>query len=124
MIESCSQTGHCRRMVSAQLAAQSVSSLCDGTESGIKRIVLYWSSASGIDPPRSEPESGAPPLLNRKPNWKRIQLLGYDPYRCDSKDWPVITDLTESGDRAKHIGGEWRTTTPRFLSFCWNLRRP
>src|SRR5215469_15309044 len=81
-------------MVSAQLAAQSVSSLCDGTESGIKRIVLYWSSASGIDPPRSEPESGAPPLLNRKPNWKRIQLLGYDPYRCDSKDWPVITDFS------------------------------
>src|SRR2546428_3612261 len=39
MIEPCSQTGHCRRMASAQLAAQSVSSLCGGTESGIKRIV-------------------------------------------------------------------------------------
>src|SRR6266705_862550 len=39
MIESCSQTGHCRRIASAQLAAQSVSSLCGGTESGIKRIV-------------------------------------------------------------------------------------
>ncbi|PYS03248.1 MAG: hypothetical protein DMG16_06250, partial [Acidobacteria bacterium] len=27
-------------------------------------------------------------------NWKRIELLGYDLYRCDSKDWPVITDFT------------------------------
>src|SRR5215472_10715878 len=83
-------------MVSAQPAAQSVSSLCDGTETGIKRIVLDWSSASGIDPPRSEAGSGAPPLLNRKPNWKRIQLLGYDLHRCDSKDWPVITDFSST----------------------------
>jgi hypothetical protein len=37
--------GHRRRMASAQLAAQSVSSLCGGTESGIKRIVAHGSSA-------------------------------------------------------------------------------
>jgi hypothetical protein len=80
-------------MASAQLAAQSVSSLCDGTESGINRIVLYWSSVPGLDPPRSEPEAELLPLLNRKTNWKRIQLLGYDLYWCDSEDWPVITDL-------------------------------
>src|SRR5947209_7298438 len=40
-----------------QLAAQSISSLCDGAESGIKRIVPYRSSAPGVDPPRSEPEA-------------------------------------------------------------------
>ena len=26
------------------------------------------------------------PPEQKKPNWKRIQLLGYDLYRCDSKD--------------------------------------
>jgi len=64
-------------MAPAQLAAQSVSSLCGGTESGINRIVPYRSSAPGIDLPRSEPEAELL-LLKRNPNWKRIQLLGYD----------------------------------------------
>ena len=68
---------YCNAVASAQLAAQSVSSLCDGTESGIKRIVPYWSSAPGIDPPRSEPEAELL-LLKRNPNWKRIPLLGND----------------------------------------------
>jgi hypothetical protein len=64
-------------MTSAQLAAQSVSSLWDGTESGIKRIVPYGSSAPGIDPPRSELEAELL-LLKRNSSWKRIPLLGYD----------------------------------------------
>jgi hypothetical protein len=55
MIESRSQAGHRRKMTSAQLAAQSTSSLCGGMESGINRIVAHWGSASGVDLPRSEP---------------------------------------------------------------------
>src|SRR5215813_5334258 len=57
MIESCSQTGHCRRIASAQPAAQSVSSLCGGTESGIKRIVSIGALLRDIDLPRSAPEA-------------------------------------------------------------------
>jgi len=44
IIESRSQAGHRRKMTSAQLAAQSVSRLYGGTESGINRIVAHWSS--------------------------------------------------------------------------------
>jgi hypothetical protein len=51
MIESRSQAGHGRRMTS-QFAAQSVSSLCGGTESRINRIVAHRGSA--------------PPALTRK----------------------------------------------------------
>src|ERR1700686_2882423 len=57
MIESRSQVGHRRRMALSQSLAQSVSSLCSGAESGIKRIVVHWGSAAGVDLPRSEPEA-------------------------------------------------------------------
>ena len=61
-----------------------------------------WELCPGVDLPRSEPEAELL-LLNRKPNWKRIQLLGYDLYTCDSKDWPVITDLpTTEGKWGKY----------------------
>ena len=56
MIESRSHAGHRRRILSQSLA-QSVSSLCGSAESGIKRIVVHWGSATGADPPRSEPEA-------------------------------------------------------------------
>src|SRR5437899_229501 len=69
MIESCSQTGHCRRMVPAQLAAQSVSSLCGGTESGIKRIVPYWRSTPTLTHQESAPEPEHPPPEEQSPNW-------------------------------------------------------
>jgi hypothetical protein len=55
--------------------AQSVSSLCGGAESGIKRIVVHGGSAIGVDLPRSEPEAEL--LLLNKPNRKRIKLSGY-----------------------------------------------
>jgi hypothetical protein len=57
----------------------------------------------GVDLPRSEPEAELLPLLNRKPNWKRIQLLAYDLDGCDSKDWPVITNnsTTEKSRRVR-----------------------
>jgi hypothetical protein len=45
----------------SQSVAQSVSSLCSGAESGIKRIVVHWGSAAGVDLPRSEPEAELPP---------------------------------------------------------------
>src|SRR6202140_1316727 len=57
MIESRSQVGHRRRMALSQSLAQSVSSLCSGAESGIKRIVVHWGSAAGVDLPRSEPKA-------------------------------------------------------------------
>jgi len=72
----------------SQSVAQSVSSLCSGAESGIKRIVVHWGSAAGVDLPRSEPEAEL--LLLNKSNWKRIKLLGYSFQRCDSESWPVI----------------------------------
>jgi hypothetical protein len=72
MIESCSQTGHCRRMTSAQLAAQSVSSLSYGTESGIKRIVPYGSSAPvSTRQDLSRKRSSSPP--EQKPNWSCVR---------------------------------------------------
>jgi hypothetical protein len=76
MIKSHPQIGHRRKMASAQLAAHSVSSLCAGTESGINEIVARWSSAPGVDLPRSRPEAELLPP-EEKSNWKRIQLLGY-----------------------------------------------
>jgi hypothetical protein len=45
MVESRSQTGHRRKMTSAQFAAQSVSNLRGGMESGINRIADHWGSA-------------------------------------------------------------------------------
>jgi hypothetical protein len=51
-----------------------------------------WGLYPGVDPPRSEPEA-EPLLLKRKnPNWRRITLLSYGFWRCDSKDWPVNFD--------------------------------
>jgi len=73
MIESRSHAGHRRRILSQSLA-QSVSSLCGSAESGINRIVVPWGSATGADPPRSEPEAEL--LLLKKPNRKRIELSG------------------------------------------------
>jgi hypothetical protein len=57
VIESCTQIGHCRGIIPAQLAAQSVSSLCRGSESGIKIIVSTGALLPVIDPPRSVPEA-------------------------------------------------------------------
>ena len=88
MIESRSQAGHRRRMALSQSLAQSVSSLCCGAESGIKRIVVHWGSAAGVDLPRSEPEAEL--LLLNKSNRKRIKLSGYSFSGCDSESWPVI----------------------------------
>jgi hypothetical protein len=88
MIESRSQAGHRRRMALSQSLAQSVSSLYCGAESGIKRIVVHWGSAAGVDLPRSEPEAEL--LLLNKSNRKRIKLSGYSFSGCDSESWPVI----------------------------------
>src|SRR6267143_574256 len=88
MIESRSQAGHRRRMALSQSLAQSVSSLYCGAESGIKRIVVHWGSAAGVDLPRSEPEAEL--LLLNKSNRKRIKLSGYRFSGCDSESWPVI----------------------------------
>src|SRR5712664_4129113 len=93
MIESRSQAGHRRRMALSQSLAQSVSSLCCGAESGIKRIVVHWGSAAGVDLPRSEPEAEL--LLLNKSNPKRIKLSGYSFSGCDSESWPVIVGHTE-----------------------------
>jgi len=57
MIEITFTSGHRRKMTSAQLAAQSVSSLRGGNGKWDKRIVAHWSSAHGVDLPRSEPEA-------------------------------------------------------------------
>ena len=65
-----SQTGHRRRMTLSQSPAQSVSSLCGGAESGIKRIVVQGGLYPGADPPRSEPEV-EPLLLKRKSQLKK-----------------------------------------------------
>jgi hypothetical protein len=79
MIESISHTGHRRRITSAQLAAQSVSSLCGGTESGINRIVLHG-ALPRLDLPRSEPEaellSPKTKIQLKENNPSRFQLLG------------------------------------------------
>jgi hypothetical protein len=48
----------------AQLAAQSVSSFCGGTESRIKRIVALW-SCLGVDLPTSEPKAELLPLIRK-----------------------------------------------------------
>src|SRR5216683_3667811 len=93
MIESRSQAGHRRRMALSQSLAQSVSSLCCGAESGIKRIVVHWGSAAGVDLPRSEPEAEL--LLLNKSNPKRIKLSGYSFSGCDSESWPVIVAKQE-----------------------------
>src|ERR1700694_1649370 len=93
MIESRSQAGHRLRMACSQSLAQSVSSLCCRAESGIKRIVVHWGSAAGVDLPRSEPEAEL--LLLNKSNRKRIKLSGYSFSGCDSERWPVIVGKPE-----------------------------
>ena len=71
MIESLSQAGHRRRITSAQLAAQSVSSLCSGGTS--------LELCHGVDLPTSEPEAellppeGKVQLKENSPS--RLQLL-------------------------------------------------
>ena len=45
MIESRSQAEHFPRMTWLRSPAQSLSGLCGGAESGIKRIVTHWVSA-------------------------------------------------------------------------------
>jgi hypothetical protein len=75
MIESISHAGHLRRITSAQLAAQSVSSLCGGAESGIKRIVAHWSSAPPVLTCQDLSRRRSSFLLKQKSNWKRITLL-------------------------------------------------
>src|SRR5216683_6202317 len=107
MIESRSQAGHRRRMALSQSLAQSVSSLCCGAESGIKRIVVHWGSAAGVDLPRSEPEAEL--LLLNKSNRKRIKLSGYRFSGCDSESWPVIFGKPEAIQRRtsrKYFGSE------------------
>jgi hypothetical protein len=78
MIESRSQTGHRRKMTSAQLAAQSVSSLCPGAQSGINRIVAHGGFALWRWTRQDRSRKRSPFFLNQKSNWKRIQLVGYD----------------------------------------------
>jgi hypothetical protein len=51
-------------------------------------FAVHWSSAAGVDLPRSEPEAEL--LLLKQSNWKRIKLLGHSLQRCDSESWPVI----------------------------------
>ena len=64
-MESRSQTGHRHSMTFSHSLAQSISSLCGGAESGIKRIVVHRGSGSGANLPRSEPQA-EPLLLKRK----------------------------------------------------------
>ena len=61
MIESRSQAGHRRKMISAQPAAQSVWSLCGGAESGINKIVAHRGSC--------------PPALTRQDLSREAELL-------------------------------------------------
>ena len=84
MIESRSQTGHRRKMTWAQLAAQSVSSLCPGTQSGINRIVAHGGFALWRWTRQDRSRKRSPFLLNQKSNWKRLQLEPgtYDPRNC------------------------------------------
>jgi len=67
MIESRSQTGHRRKMTSAQFAAQSVSNLCAGAESEINRIVAHRGSALRRWPAKIAAGSGAPSSWNKNP---------------------------------------------------------
>jgi hypothetical protein len=75
MIESHSQAGHRRRMALSQSLAQSVSSLCCGVESGIKRIEVHWGSAAGVDLSRSEPEAERLTIVNVMLSSLRMVLL-------------------------------------------------
>ena len=73
-----SQTGHRGRIISSQLAAQSVSSLCGGAQSGINRIVLHRGSAPALT--RQDLSRKRSPFLLKKTqleenNASRIQLL-------------------------------------------------
>src|SRR5216684_5122885 len=95
MIESRSQAGHRRNMTSAQPAAQSVSSLYGGAESGINRIVAHWSSAPPALTCQDLSRKRSSFLLKQKSNWKRITLLACSFYGCDSEYWPVIPTIRE-----------------------------
>src|SRR5207244_5297705 len=93
MIESCSQTGHCRRIASAQLAAQSVSSLCGGTESGIKRIVSIGALPRDIDLPRSAPEAELLPPEDKIPTGDKENRILPEIYRVAEYRVHVIPDI-------------------------------
>jgi len=77
MIKSHPQGGHRRKMISAQLAAQSASSLSGETESGINRIVDHWGSAPPVLTSQDRSRKQSSFLLKQKIQLKRIQLLGY-----------------------------------------------
>src|ERR1035437_9590127 len=88
MIESCSQNGQRRMMISSQCSAQSAASLSGATETETKTIVRHRGSASGLDPPRSSTE--VKPRLLKKIQLKEnitsyLQAVGHDP-----SYWPVI----------------------------------
>jgi hypothetical protein len=89
MIESRSQTGHRRKMISSQPSAQSVARLSGPAETETKRIVSHRGSASGFDRPRSSSEA-EPRLLKKNPTERNItsylQGAGHDPGY-----WPVIS---------------------------------
>src|SRR5438309_1905555 len=70
-------SGHRRKMTSAQFAAQSVSNLCGGMESGINRIVDHWGSAPPALTSQDRSRKQSSFLLKQKIQLKRIQLLGY-----------------------------------------------
>jgi hypothetical protein len=69
--------------------------LCGSAEIGIKKIVVHWGSATGADPPRSEPEAD---LLPEKPNRNENKAFRLEFLECDSKGWPVIIDDTPGID--------------------------
>jgi hypothetical protein len=79
MIESCSQTGHRRRMTLSDSTAHSSSILRGWTESGIK-IIVAQGALPGVDLPRSEPEAELPPpekkIQLKENNASHLQLLG------------------------------------------------
>src|SRR5256885_15968527 len=64
----------------SQSPAQSFSTLCSGTESGINRIVPHRSSALGVDPPRSQPEAE---LLPSKDKFQLKELPRTNPHRSE-----------------------------------------
>src|ERR1017187_6275985 len=98
MIESRSQIGHRRKMISSQPSAQSVASLSGPAETETKRIAPHRGSVFGFDPPRSLPEA-EPRLLKKNPTERKYNFL---PTGCrpDPGDWPVISLFSSTQDHA------------------------
>jgi hypothetical protein len=96
-IESCSQTGHRRKIISSESSAQRAASRSSGTDTGTKRIVTSHGSRFPLRTAKMLAGSGTPPP-------EEIQLKENITSYCKPRSrgpayWPLIAAESLTEDR-------------------------